>query len=60
MAHLENRDPFYDFSIPTTKVSFDLFVRHDSNIRSLDNARGKAIIVQEGGAMQDYLAIGLY
>ena len=55
MAHLESRDPFYDYSIPTTKVSFDLFVRHDSNIRSLDNARGKAIIVQEGGAMQDYL-----
>ena len=56
MAHLENRDLFYDFSIPTTKVSFDLFVRYNSDIRSLDDARGKAIIVQQGGAMQDYLA----
>ena len=58
MAHLESRDPFYDFSIPTTKVSFDLFVRYNSDIRSLDDARGKAIIVQQGGAMQDYLTNG--
>lgn len=56
MAHLEKRDPYYDFSIPTTKVSFDLFVRYLSPIHSLENLRGKSIIVQQGGAMQDYLA----
>jgi len=56
MAHMENRNPFYDFSIPTTKVSFDLFVRYNSTIRSLEAARGKTIIVQQGGVMQDYLA----
>lgn len=56
MAYLESREPIYDFSIPTTKITFDLFVRHDSPIRSLEDARNKAIIVQAGGAMQDYLS----
>jgi PAS domain S-box-containing protein/putative nucleotidyltransferase with HDIG domain len=55
MAHLESRDPFYDYSIPTAKVSFDLFVRYKSEIRTLEDARDKAIIVQQGGVMQEYL-----
>lgn len=56
MAHYETRDPFYDFSIPTAKVYFDLFVRYNSRIHSLEDARDKAILVQEGGVMQDFLA----
>lgn len=55
MAYSTQRDDLYDFSIPTTMVSFNLFVRSDADINSLEDARNRAIIIQDGGAMHDYL-----
>jgi len=55
MAYSVERDELYDFSIPTTMVSFNLFVSRDSDINSLEDAQDHVIIVQDGGAMHDYL-----
>ncbi|HOD44376.1 MAG TPA: transporter substrate-binding domain-containing protein [Anaerolineaceae bacterium] len=55
MAFSMEREAYYDFSVPTTEVSFDIFRLNGSPIRSLDDLRDKRIIVQEGGIMHDYL-----
>ncbi len=45
----------YGITVPHTIRTFDLFVRDDSPVRSLEGARGKEIMVQEGSAMHDLL-----
>jgi len=55
MVYTEEREQIYDFSIPYNMITMDLFVRERSKIRSLDDARNKELIVQEGGVMHDYL-----
>jgi PAS domain S-box-containing protein len=48
-------DKFFDYTVPHALISFDIFVRKGSSIRSFDDLKGKKIIVQESGAMCDYL-----
>jgi len=55
MAYSTSRDELYDFSTPHNELFFDLFVRQDSPIRSLNDLAGKQIIIQSGGIMEDYL-----
>lgn len=55
MAYSPERDQNYDFSIATTQITFDIFIRRGENIRSISDLESKNIIVQQGGAMQDWL-----
>ncbi|MRR29021.1 transporter substrate-binding domain-containing protein, partial [bacterium] len=55
LAYSTNRDATFDFSVPITYTSFDLYVRNDSLARSLEDVRGKEIVVISGSVVQDYL-----
>jgi PAS domain S-box-containing protein/putative nucleotidyltransferase with HDIG domain len=55
MAFSVERDKIFDFSVPYTFITFDLFVPEDSSIRTLNDVRGKTIVVQSGGVMHEYL-----
>ncbi|MCX8110534.1 MAG: transporter substrate-binding domain-containing protein [Syntrophorhabdaceae bacterium] len=55
MTYSVERDRVVDFSVPHSILSFDIFMRKDSSIGSIEDARDKEIIVQEGGIMHDYL-----
>ncbi|NMC78601.1 MAG: transporter substrate-binding domain-containing protein, partial [Chloroflexi bacterium] len=55
MYYSPERDQRVDFSTPHTLVSSGLFVRSGSPIHSLEDIRGKAVIVQRGDFMHDYL-----
>jgi len=55
MYHTPEREQRVDFSSPHTVISHDLFVRNESLIHSLEEAKDKEIIVQEGDIMHDYL-----
>ncbi len=43
-----------DFSTPYIVISHAVFVRSDSQIRSIEDIRGHAVIVQRGDIMHDY------
>ena len=49
------RERFADFSVPVTIATHTIFVRKDSPIRSVRDLRGRAILVQTGDIMHDYL-----
>ena len=51
-------DQTFDFSVPYTYITFDLFVPVGSPIQSLNDVRGKTIVVQSGGLMHEYLQEG--
>lgn len=55
MFYSEHRARKIDFSVPHTIVSHSAFVREGSSIHSLENLRGKRIIVQRGDIMHDYV-----
>lgn len=55
LAYSTNRDSQFDFSVPITYSSFNLYVRSDSPVNSLEEIRGKEIIVQSGSVAHDYL-----
>jgi len=55
MFQSAEREKLVDFSVPYTVVSLAIFVRTDSSIRTLDDARGKTVIVQQGAIMHDFL-----
>ncbi|MEN4010572.1 MAG: transporter substrate-binding domain-containing protein [Chloroflexota bacterium] len=55
MVPTAERDKVIDFSVPYTYIAFDLFVPSDSNVSTLDDLRGKTVVVQTGGLMQEYL-----
>lgn len=55
IAYSPEQNNLYSLSVPHSIQSFDLFVRTDSAIKSLEGARGKEIMVQEGSAMHDFL-----
>ena len=54
MFRSEERDRLVDFSTPHTVASYTIFVRRGSPIRSMEDVRGKEILVQEGDIMHDY------
>lgn len=55
MYYSEERSRLVDFSVPHTLVSAGLFVRKDSPIRSMDDIKGREVIVQKGDVIDDYL-----
>ncbi|MEW6504638.1 MAG: transporter substrate-binding domain-containing protein [Chloroflexota bacterium] len=55
MVPTNEREKDYDFSIPYTYITFDLFVPANSTVRSLKDLEDKAVVVQSGGLMQEYL-----
>lgn len=55
MAYSPERDQFFDFAIPHSVISFDIFVRLNSEIRGVEDLAGHKVIVQQGGIMDDYL-----
>lgn len=55
MFNTEERDKLVDFTIPHFVASYAVFIRKGSPITSLDDAAGKAIIVQEGDLGFDYV-----
>ncbi|WDP90105.1 MAG: transporter substrate-binding domain-containing protein [Desulfobacter sp.] len=55
MFNTPERDKKVDFSIPHFIASYAVFVRAGSPIKSLDQARGKTILVQEGDLGHDYI-----
>lgn len=61
MAYSKERDQVFDFSVPHTIAYDAFFTRKDaSKIRSLDDLRGKKIIVMKGDQAHDYLlSVGL-
>ncbi|HTP67036.1 MAG TPA: PAS domain S-box protein, partial [Geobacteraceae bacterium] len=55
MYYSEERSQLVDFSVPHTLVTAGLFVRRDSHIRTIDDMKGKEVIVQKGDVIDDYL-----
>jgi PAS domain S-box-containing protein len=55
MYYSPERSKAVDFSVPHTMVSAGLFLRMDSPIRSIDDIKGKEVIVQKGDVIDDYL-----
>ncbi|HEX2770239.1 MAG TPA: transporter substrate-binding domain-containing protein, partial [Geobacteraceae bacterium] len=55
MYYSVERSRLVDFSLPHTMVSAGLFVRGDSPIRSIEDIKGKEVIVQKGDVIDDYL-----
>ena len=56
MAYSKERDRQFDFSVPHT-IAYDAFFtrKDESQIRSLEDLRGKMIIVMKGDQAHDYL-----
>lgn len=55
MYHSKERDKLVDFSVPHIIVKYSIFVRKDSDIKSLADLDGKEIIVMRGAISHDYL-----
>src|SRR5574340_142556 len=55
MAYPSSRESLFDFSVPIMYTSFNLYVPSNSTARSLEDVRGKQIIVQSGTIAQNYL-----
>ncbi|MCP4579292.1 MAG: transporter substrate-binding domain-containing protein [Deltaproteobacteria bacterium] len=56
MAYSKERDEQFDFSVPHTIAYDAFFTRKDAGkIRSLDDLRGKKVIVMKGDQAHDYL-----
>src|SRR5512136_2171085 len=55
MYYSVERSKAVDFSVPHTMVTAGLFVRNGSPIRSIDDMKGKEVIVQKGDVIDDYL-----
>lgn len=55
MFNTPERDLLVDFSIPHFIASYAVFVRKGSDIKSISDARDRAVIVQEGDLGHDYV-----
>jgi len=55
MAYSDEREKIYDFSTPYAYLSFDLFVPQGSELQGMEDVRDKAVVVQRGGVMEEYL-----
>jgi PAS domain S-box-containing protein len=49
------RAKWFDFSLPIAQVHYVLFVRKGSSIRSLNDAKGKSLIVENGDFIHSFL-----
>ncbi len=55
IAYSKAREQLFDFANPHSVHYYDVFVRSNSKIKSLDDLKGKQIVVQNGDIMQEYL-----
>ena len=55
MYYSPKRSQLLDFSVPHTMVTSGIFVRNGSPIRSIEDIKGKEVIVQKGDVIHDYL-----
>ncbi|GAB4314449.1 MAG: hypothetical protein Kow0059_06250 [Candidatus Sumerlaeia bacterium] len=55
MAYSAEREKVFDFTAPYAELFFDVLVRGDSPIRTLEDALRSRVSVQEGGLMHDFL-----
>jgi PAS domain S-box-containing protein len=55
MYYSPQRSQRLDFSLPHTMVTPAIFVRQGSPIQSLEDIKGKEVIVQQGDVIHDYL-----
>ncbi len=55
LAYSTNRDAALDFSVPITYTTFDLYVRSNSPVHTLEDVRGKEIIVISNSVVHEYL-----
>ncbi len=55
MFYSKDRDKYVDFSLPHSYVHHTVFIRKDSEVRSLEYIKGLKIAVQEGDIMHDYI-----
>ncbi|GAB6095764.1 hypothetical protein JCM14469_20170 [Desulfatiferula olefinivorans] len=55
MYHSKEREKSFGFSVPHNQVSSALFVRDDNPLTRFSQIRGRAIVVQRGDIMHDYL-----
>lgn len=55
MRYSEERAATVDFSTPYLINTSAIFVRSDSSIQSLEDLRGKKVIIQRGDIMDDYI-----
>ena len=55
MAYSDEREKIYDYSTPYAYLSFDLFVPQASELKGIEDLRDKAVVVQRGGVMEEYL-----
>lgn len=51
----EERAQYVDFSHPHITMYHSMFIREDSDIRSIDDILGREVIVQRGDIMDDYI-----
>ncbi|HEY3298129.1 MAG TPA: PAS domain S-box protein [Armatimonadota bacterium] len=51
----EERGKEFDYSLPIAQVHYILFVRKGSAIRTIDDAKGKKLIVEDGDFIESYL-----
>lgn len=54
LCYSPERDERADFTAPHSVIVQDLFVRADAPFRSLEDLRGRAILVQEGGLLHEF------
>lgn len=55
MAYSPEHTGIYEFSTPIATVSFDIFVRQNSDIRQLSDLTGKKVLFQRSDVVEDYL-----
>jgi len=55
MYYSKERDKLVDYSVPFVTVKHSIFVREDSQIKSLEDLGGKEVIVMRGAIAHDFL-----
>lgn len=55
MLYSKERDKIFDFSLPTAIISYSIFIRKETPIKSLDDLEDKEIIIVEDVYAQDWL-----
>ena len=55
MLYSEERDKIFDFSVPHLVITYAVFIRKETPIKSLDDIKGKEVIVVEDVYAHDWM-----
>ncbi|HSH53355.1 MAG TPA: transporter substrate-binding domain-containing protein, partial [Bacteroidales bacterium] len=55
MSYSKEREKYVNFSTPYLYITFDVFIRNNSTIKSIEDIKNKKVIVVNGDIMHDYL-----